>query len=105
MTVAPLSIPFPRISDPAVRAVGEKVATGTRLSQADGVALFDSPDLTGVGILADAMNRAKHGDLVTFAANQHINPTNICTLRKTCVFCGYARLPRRRARTATRSTR
>jgi len=94
MTVAPLSIPFARISDPAVRAVGEKVATGTRLSQADGVALFDSPDLTGVGILADAMNRAKHGDLVTFAANQHINPTNICTLRKTCVFCGYARLPK-----------
>jgi aminodeoxyfutalosine synthase len=35
-----------------------------------------------------------HGDRVTFAANQHINPTNVCILRKTCVFCSYARLPR-----------
>lgn len=94
MTVAALEIPFERIADPAVRRIAEKVAAGTRLSQADGVALFDSRDLTGVGILADAVNRARHGDLVTFAANQHINPTNICTLRKTCVFCGYARLPK-----------
>ena len=58
------------------------------------MALFRSPDLTGIGLLADAVNRAKHGNVVTFAANQHINPTNICTLRTTCVFCGYARLPK-----------
>ena len=89
-----LTIPFERIADPAVRAIAERVAAGARLSQAEGVTLFASPDLTGVGILADAVNRARHGDVVTFAANQHINPTNICTLRTTCVFCGYARLPK-----------
>lgn len=94
MTATALTIPFERIADPAVRAIAEKVAAGTRLTQADGVALFASPDLTGVGVLADAVNRARHGDVVTFAANQHINPTNICTLRTTCVFCGYARLPK-----------
>ena len=94
MTAAARSIPLTRILDPSVRAVAEKVAAGTRLTQADGVALFDSRDLTGIGLLADAVNRAKHGDRVTFAANQHINPTNICTLRTTCVFCGYARLPK-----------
>src|SRR5678815_2575635 len=33
-------------------------------------------------------------DRVMFAANQHINPTNVCILRKTCVFCSYARLPK-----------
>jgi aminodeoxyfutalosine synthase len=44
--------------------------------------------------MADAATRAQHGDRVYFAANQHINPTNICTLRKTCVFCSYARLPK-----------
>jgi aminodeoxyfutalosine synthase len=80
--------------DPAVREIGERVAAGQRISQADGIALFESRDLTGVGILADAVNRARHGDVVTFAANQHINPTNICTLRTTCTFCGYARLPK-----------
>lgn len=60
----------------------------------DAGVLFRSPDLLGVGALADAVNRARNGDVVTFAANQHINPTNICVLRKTCVFCGYARLPK-----------
>ncbi len=94
MTANALTIPFERIADPVVRAIAERVASGTRLRRADGVALFESPDLTGIGLLADAVNRAKHGDVVTFASNQHINPTNICTLRTTCVFCGYARLPK-----------
>ncbi|MDQ8150432.1 MAG: CofH family radical SAM protein [Gemmatimonadota bacterium] len=89
-----LQLPLTRLSDPVVRRVAEKIASGERLSTADGLALFRSPDLTGIGLLAGAVNRAKHGDVVTFAANQHINPTNICTLRTTCVFCGYARLPK-----------
>jgi aminodeoxyfutalosine synthase len=83
-----------RILDPALRPIADKVERGERLTSADGAALFRSNDLNGIGALADAVNRAKHGDRVTFAANQHINPTNICTLRKTCVFCSYARLPK-----------
>ena len=91
---APLELPTHRVSDPALRPIAEKLAAGERLDDADGLTLFDSPDLVGVGALADAVNRARHGDQVTFAANQHINPTNVCVLRKTCVFCGYARLPK-----------
>jgi aminodeoxyfutalosine synthase len=83
-----------RILDPALRPIADKVERGDRLSAADGAALFRSDDLNGIGMLADAANRARHGNRVTFAANQHINPTNICTLRKTCVFCSYARLPK-----------
>ena len=92
----PLPIPFDleRLRDPALRQVGQKLIDGTRLSHADALLLYRSPDLLGVGAMADAANRAKHGDRVTFASNQHINPTNICVLRKTCVFCGYARLPK-----------
>jgi aminodeoxyfutalosine synthase len=82
------------IGDPALRPVAKKVAAGERLSAEDGVALFRSHDLHGLGTLAGAVNFAKHGDRVTFAANQHINPTNVCVLRKTCVFCSYARLPK-----------
>src|SRR3954471_12726476 len=74
--------------------LAEKVERGERLSSADGVTLFESGDILGIGHLADAVNRAKNGNQVTFAANHHINPTNICTLRKTCVFCSYARLPK-----------
>ncbi|MDF2772103.1 MAG: putative menaquinone biosynthesis protein [Geminicoccaceae bacterium] len=90
----PIDLPMDRLSDRALRPIAEKVGAGERLSDADAVALFDSPDILGVGVLADAVNRAQHGDVVTFAANQHINPTNVCILRKTCVFCGYARLPK-----------
>jgi aminodeoxyfutalosine synthase len=82
------------VRDPALFPIADKVAAGTRLTTDDALALFRSPDLLGVGALADAVNRARHGDVVTFAANQHINPTNVCILRKTCVFCGYARLPK-----------
>lgn len=83
-----------RIADTALRPIADKVEAGERLTDADGVTLFRSPDLIALGTLADAANRAKHGDRVTFAANQHINPTNICVLRKTCVFCSFARLPK-----------
>jgi aminodeoxyfutalosine synthase len=83
-----------RIIDPALTPIADKLERGERLSFDDGVALFRSSDLNGIGTLADAANQARHGNRVTFAANQHINPTNICTLRKTCVFCSYARLPK-----------
>jgi aminodeoxyfutalosine synthase len=83
-----------RITDPALQPIAAKVAAGERLTPAEGVTLFRTPDLIGLGTLADAANRAKHGDRVTFASNQHINPTNVCILRQTCVFCSYARLPK-----------
>jgi len=90
----PANVSFSRLKDPALRAIGAKVASGARLSAADGLTLFETPDLLGVGHLANAANEAKHGNIVYFAANQHINPTNVCILRKTCVFCSYARLPK-----------
>ena len=82
------------VRDPALAPIADKVERGERLTVAEGALLFRSPDLIGLGHLADASNRARYGDRVTFAANQHINPTNVCILRKTCVFCSYARLPR-----------
>ncbi len=91
---APIDFDSARLRDPALLPIAEKLRRGARLSMADGELLFQSPDLLGVGAMADAANRAKHGDVVTFASNQHINPTNICVLRTTCVFCGYARLPK-----------
>ena len=94
MPVLPVRLDRQLISDPSLAPLADKVEAGERLSFDDGVALFRSNDITGIGHLADSVNRAKHGDRVMFAANQHINPTNICILRKTCVFCSYARLPK-----------
>lgn len=83
-----------RVSDTALRRMGGKLAAGERLTTHDALDLYRTGDLSGLGYLADTMNRAKNGDVVTFAANQHINPTNVCVLRTTCTFCGYARLPK-----------
>ena len=72
--------------NPGLQRISEKVARGERLSRDDGLALFQSPDLLTLGALADLANRRANGDRVFFAANQHINPTNVCVLRNTCVF-------------------
>jgi aminodeoxyfutalosine synthase len=82
------------VADDALRPVAEKVAAGERLSLGDIVACYDSHDLTGLGALADRVNRERNGERVFFAANQHINPTNVCVLRNVCVFCSFARLPK-----------
>jgi aminodeoxyfutalosine synthase len=91
----PIVCPDPAgVADPALRRVAEKYAAGERLSGDDALVMFSSPDLLSLGRLADHANRSRHGDVVTFAANQHINPTNVCILRKTCAFCSFARLPK-----------
>ncbi|HEX2450000.1 MAG TPA: aminofutalosine synthase MqnE [Gemmatimonadales bacterium] len=83
-----------RLRDPSLRPVGEKVARGERLDADDALALYATADLLGLGLLADHANRRINGDRVFFSANQHINPTNVCVLRNTCVFCSFARMPK-----------
>jgi len=89
-----VTLDLDRVRDPALRAIGSKVVEGERLSGSEAVTMFTSPDILGLGALADFANRRKNGEVVTFAANQHINPTNVCYLRTTCVFCSFARLPK-----------
>ena len=69
--------------------VEQKVAQGDRLSAADALALFESPDLLRVGRLADRVRRKKVGDDVCFVVNRHINYTNVCQNR--CAFCAFSR--------------
>jgi aminodeoxyfutalosine synthase len=83
-----------RLQDPSLRPIADKVLRGERLSPADGCALYATNDLLGLGRLADVANQRRNGDRVFFSANQHINPTNVCVLRNTCVFCSFARMPK-----------
>jgi aminodeoxyfutalosine synthase len=83
-----------RLQDPALRPVAEQVLRGGRLGAAEALILYETPDVLGVGAIADFANRRVNGDRVFFSANQHINPTNVCVLRNTCVFCSFARLPK-----------
>jgi len=90
-----LSAPDPaRFRDPALRPIAEQVLAGRRLAPADGIALYETADILSLGELAAFANARRNGDRVFFSANQHINPTNVCYLRKTCVFCSFARMPR-----------
>src|SRR6478609_895492 len=83
-----------RLRDPLLRPIAEKVEAGQRLDRADGLVLYATADLLGLGALADFANRRRNGDRVFFSANQHINPTNVCILRNTCTFCSFARMPK-----------
>jgi aminodeoxyfutalosine synthase len=83
-----------RLRDPALHSIAAKVSGGIRLDASDALALYATHDLLGLGMLADAANRARNGDRVFFSANQHINPTNVCVLRNTCVFCSFAKMPK-----------
>jgi len=81
------------VTDDALRPIAEKMQAGERLDRGDIVACYGSHDLIALGALAGWANRAKNGDRVFFAANQHINPTNVCVLRHVCTFCSFARTP------------
>jgi aminodeoxyfutalosine synthase len=71
--------------------VAEKVAAGTRLSFEDGVALFNSPDVLGVGALANTVREEKHGNIGYYNVNRYLNPTNLCWVD--CALCAWARKP------------
>jgi aminodeoxyfutalosine synthase len=81
-----------RFRDPALRPIAEKVLAGRRLDPADGLDLYETSDVLSLGELAAFANERRNGDRVFFSANQHLNPTNVCVLRNTCVFCSFARM-------------
>jgi aminodeoxyfutalosine synthase len=78
------------LRDPTVAAAQRKLLAGERLTQEDGVRLFDAP-LLDLGRLANAYARDQHGDRVFFTVNRQLNPTNVCVL--SCKFCDYAKKP------------
>lgn len=78
-------------TDKRLAAVWEKVAGGGRLDRDDGLLLFETGDLLGVGRMADAVKTRREGDRVYFVMNRHITPTNVCVL--SCSFCDFARKP------------
>ncbi len=77
-----------RFADKILEPLWKKVETGERLSGDDGLALFRTEDLLGLGRMADAVKRRRHGNRATFVVNRQINPTNVCVL--SCKFCDYA---------------
>jgi aminodeoxyfutalosine synthase len=69
-----------------------KVTAGARLSYADAVRLYETPNLSAVGYMANIVRERMHGDRAHYIRNQHINYTNICN--KHCKFCYFAKNPK-----------
>ncbi len=76
------------LRDAALRAVAAKVEAGERLNATDGLACLETPDLFGLGRLADRVKTRRNGDRVLYVLNRQLNPTNLCVL--TCKFCDFA---------------
>jgi aminodeoxyfutalosine synthase len=64
-----------------------KIVKGERLSYEDGLRLYQTPDLTAVGFLANTVRERMNGDATYYVRNVHINYTNICN--KLCKFCSF----------------
>ena len=79
-----------KFRDPELASAQRLLLEGGRLSQEQGVRLFDSPVLE-LGRLANAVTMDRHGDRVYFTVNRQLNPTNVCVLA--CRFCDYAKKP------------
>jgi aminodeoxyfutalosine synthase len=77
------------LTDPALVPIAEKVRSGEPLSQSDGVTLFRSRDLHGIGRLANFVREQLHGGRTYYNRNRHINYTNVCAL--SCKFCSFYR--------------
>ncbi len=74
--------------DAGLVRIAEKVTAGERLSFDEGVLVATTPDLLGVGRLANRVRERLHGDAAFFNVNRHLNPTNVCVA--SCALCAFA---------------
>lgn len=76
-------------TDKKLQTIADKVINKQRLTDEEGVLLFEKGELGFVGALANHVTQRLHGNKVYFNRNFHIEPTNVCVF--TCNFCSYSR--------------
>jgi aminodeoxyfutalosine synthase len=77
------------LMDSNLKHIEEKLTAGERLDAEDGLTLFSTRDLFGLGRLANAVKERLHGSRVYFGVSLNINYTNVCMLR--CPICAFSR--------------
>ena len=77
-------------TDTDLKKIAEKVKQQIRISDEEGILLFEKGSLPFVGVLANFIRERLHGDTTYFNRNFHIEPTNVCVF--SCKFCSYSRL-------------
>ncbi len=72
------------------KSIADKVRNNERITDAEGLLLFEKASLGLVGSLANEIRERLHGDKVFYNRNFHIEPTNVCVF--SCNFCSYSKL-------------
>lgn len=72
------------------KTITQKVIAGERITDEEGLLLFEKASLGLNATLANYIREKKHGDTTYFNRNFHIEPTNVCVF--SCKFCSYSRL-------------
>ena len=75
---------------PELHDIAEKIFNGERITDEQGLLLFEKGSLPFLGSLANHIREKLHGDRTYFNRNFHIEPTNVCVF--SCNFCSYSRL-------------
>src|SRR6059036_2081988 len=79
-----------RLASCGLTDIADKLSAGVRLDLADGVRLFETPDLLAVGWLANREREKRHGARAFYNFNIRLEATNVCVA--SCLFCAFARL-------------
>lgn len=77
-----------------LQAITEKVIRGERITDEEGLFLYEKADLSTLGMLAHYIRVKKNGKKTYFNRNFHMEPTNVCIY--TCSFCSYSRRIKKR---------
>jgi len=80
--------------DKSLLRIAEKVQNNERITEEEGILLFEKGELGFVGSLANHIAQRMHHGKVYFNRNFHIEPTNVCVF--TCNFCSYSRVYKHR---------
>ncbi len=79
----------PSFEDARLEPIRRKVEAQERLSFDEGMTLYKSPDLLGVGWLANKVRERLHGNKTFYNVNRHINPTDVCVA--SCKLCAFGK--------------
>ena len=77
-------------TDEDLKSIAQKVKQQHRITDEEGILLFEKGSLPFVGALANFIRERLHGNTTYFNRNFHIEPTNVCVF--SCKFCSYSKL-------------
>ena len=79
------------IRDEKLLPIADKVAREERLTFEDGLLLYETRDLNGIGAMAHHVRMNRHGLKTYFVASRRLSYTNICYTH--CQFCAFQAKP------------